>query len=224
MSERKIYYSFQDIPGGQSYQPGYSSNVRGLKFSQTEIIQILIAIGVLTIAFAFALAPNPPLQNISHAVNNIPLAFIAIITAFMCHEFAHKYVAQRYGYWSEFRMYPQGLLFALIFGVLIGFVFAAPGAVTIFGNPNKEENGKMAIAGPLTNIVICSIAILIWLIIPGVIGNIAFFISFINAFLAFFNLLPIGPMDGLKILSWRREIWIVTMIVSVIILAFLILM
>ena len=223
MPERKIYYSFHDIPGSKSYEPQYSTKTHGFKFSQTEIIQILIAIGVLTIAFAFALAPNPPYQNISSAINNIPLALIAILTAFMCHEMAHKYVAQRFGYWSEFRMYPQGLLFALIFGVVIGLVFAAPGAVTIFGRPTREENGKMAIAGPLINIIICLIAISIWLILPGIIGSVAFFIAFVNAFLGFFNLLPIGPMDGMKIFSWKKEIWIGAMVTSVALLGFLIL-
>ncbi len=221
MPERKIYYSFQDMPGSQPYQPQYTTKMQGMKFSQTEIIQILIALGVLTIAFAFALAPNPPYQNIGSAINNIPLAFIAIITAFMCHELAHKYVAQRYGYWSEFRMYPQGLLFALLFGVVFGFVFAAPGAVTVLGNPNKEEYGKMAIAGPLTNIVIGSVAISIWLTFPGFISTIAFFIGFVNIFLGLFNLLPFGPMDGLKIFRWKPEVWIGAFVITISLLAIL---
>ena len=221
MPERKIYYSFQDMPSSQPYQPQYTTKMQGMKFSQTEIIQILIALGVLTIAFAFALAPNPPYQNISSAINNIPLAFLAIITAFMCHEFAHKYVAQRYGYWSEFRMYPQGLFFALLFGVVFGFVFAAPGAVTVLGNPNKEEYGKMAIAGPFTNIIIGSIAISIWLTIPGFISTIAFFIGFVNIFLGLFNLLPFGPMDGMKIFRWKPEVWIGAFITTIILLGFL---
>ena len=221
MPERKIYYSFQDMPGSQPYQPQYTTKMQGMKFSQTEIIQILIALGVLTIAFAFALAPNPPYQNINSAINNIPLAFLAIITAFMCHELAHKYIAQRYGYWSEFRMYPQGLLFALLFGVVFGFVFAAPGAVTVLGNPTKEEYGKMAIAGPLTNIIIGSVAISIWITIPGFISTIAFFIGFVNIFLGLFNLLPFGPMDGMKIFRWKPEVWIGAFITTILLLALL---
>jgi Zn-dependent protease len=151
----------------------------------------------------------------------LPLAFLGIVTAFLCHELAHKYVAQRYGYWSEFRMYSQGLIYALIFALLIGFVFAAPGAVQVLGNPTREENGKMALAGPLTNIIISLTALSIWLLTPGFIGNLAFFIAYINAFLGFFNLLPIGPMDGMKIFSWRREIWIGALIVSIILLGIL---
>ena len=221
MSQRKIYYSFHDLPGTQPYDFQRSSEFTGLKFSRTEIVQILIAMGVLTIAFSFALAPYPPLSHLSAVLNVIPLAFIAIITAFMFHEIAHKYVAQRFGYRSEFRMYPQGLLLALFLSVFTGFVFAAPGAVTIFGMPNSEENGKMAIAGPLSNIIIALCAIGIWFTIPGLIGSIAFFIAYINAFLGFFNLLPIGPMDGMKIFNWRREVWIGSLIVNISLLAFL---
>lgn len=224
MPKQKIYYSFHDMPGQQPYQSGYSTEFTGLKFSRKEIVQILIAMGVLTIAFSFAFSRNRIFSpiDLNLVINYIPLAFLGIVTAFLCHELAHKYVAQRFGYWSEFRMYPQGLFYALFLAVFIGFVFAAPGAVTIFGTPTREENGKMAIAGPLTNIIISLIAISIWISLPGLIGNVAFFIAYINAFLGFFNLLPFGPMDGLKIFSWRREIWIVSFIISIGLLVFLI--
>ena len=99
MSQRKIYYSFHDIPGTQPYDFQRSSEFTGLKFSRTEIVQILIAMGVLTIAFSFALAPYPPLSHLSAVLNVIPLAFIAIITAFMFHEIAHKLDTITIFYW-----------------------------------------------------------------------------------------------------------------------------
>jgi Zn-dependent protease len=104
-------------------------------------------------------------------------------------------------------MYPQGLLFALFFGIIIGIVFAAPGAVQIFGRPNREEMGKISVAGPSTNLILFIIFYGMGLISVGIINTISFVIAYINAILAFFNLLPFGPLDGLKIFRWKKEIW-----------------
>ncbi len=215
MREQKTYYSFHDIPFGTSENYNRFSFEQGMKFSRGEIIQIIIAMGVLTLAFSFALAPYPPISNIGSVISNIPLSFLAIATAFVCHEIAHKYVGQKFGYWSEFRMFPQGLLLALFLGVVLGVVFAAPGAVQIFGNPNREESGKMAAAGPSTNLAISGISSLLWLSFTGYIGYLFFFIAYINAFLAFFNLLPFGPLDGMKIFRWKKEVWIILIIISI---------
>jgi len=137
----------------------------------------------------------------------LPLSFLAIATAFFCHEIAHKYTGQKFGYWSEFRMYPKGLLFALFLGIAAGIVFAAPGAVQIFGRPNKEEMGKIAVAGPLTNLILGLLFVGIWYSSDGIVASISFFIAYINVFLAFFNLIPLGPLDGAKIFRWKKELW-----------------
>ena len=207
MNGRKTYYSFHDIPfkDRDSYDSGIQPS--GIKFSRQEIFHILIAMAVLTIAFSFAFVNYPPLSHIDEVIGFLPLSFLAIATAFFCHEIAHKYVGQKFGYWSEFRMYPQGLLFALFLGIVAGIVFAAPGAVQIFGRPNREEMGKIAAAGPVTNIVLCMIFAGIWYFSVGIIASISFFIAYINMFLAFFNLLPFGPLDGRKIFRWKKEVW-----------------
>jgi Zn-dependent protease len=221
MSERKIYYSFHDIP--QSKGGGYTqySDYTGMKFSRMEIIHLFIAMIVLTLAFSFALAPTPPLSNLSVVAANIPIAFLAILTAFICHELAHKYMGQKLGYWSEFRMFPMGLLLALGLSVIAGIVFAAPGAVQIFGQPTREESGKMAAVGPLINIFISLLFIIIFIASTGYLRSIAFFIAYINVFLGFFNLLPFGPLDGSKIFRWKKEIWIGLFAVSIVIFVFL---
>jgi Zn-dependent protease len=36
-----------------------------------------------------------------------------------------------------------------------------------------------------------------------------------NAFIAFFNLLPFGPLDGLKIIKWSIARWAVTIVLAV---------
>jgi Zn-dependent protease len=204
----KIYYSFQDMPFNK-WDTNRDQPDNLFKFSRGEIIQILIAIGVLTIAFSFAFTPRGlPLSDISGALANMPLAFLAIVTAFFCHELGHKFMGQKYGYWSEFRMFPMGLLLALFLGIFTGFVFAAPGAVTIMGNPNRDEYGKISAIGPFINVSLASLFYLIAITTTGGVSRIFGFIAFINAFLAFFNLLPFGPLDGMKIFNWRKEIWI----------------
>ena len=203
----KIYYSFQDMHFNK-WDTNRDQPENLFKFSRGEIIQILIAIGVLTIAFSFAFTRGLPLSNISGALANIPLAFLAIVTAFFCHELGHKFMGQKYGYWSEFRMFPMGLLLALFLGIFTGFVFAAPGAVTIMGNPNRDEYGKISAIGPFINVSLAALFYLITIATTGGVSRIFGFIAFINAFLAFFNLLPFGPLDGMKIFNWRKEIWI----------------
>ena len=208
MDDRKTYYSFHDVPFKDSYNTSINPINQGFRFSKNEIIQILIAIAVLTIAFSFAFAPSPPLSNLSSVIDNLPLAFLAIVTAFFCHEMAHKYMGLKYGYWSEFRIYPFGLLLALFLGLTLGVVFAAPGAVTIFGQPNKDEYGKISAAGPTTNLIIAGIFLILSNITTGGLGLLFFFIGYINTFLALFNLLPLGMLDGLKVFRWRVEIWV----------------
>lgn len=210
MDSQRTYYSYYDIPyeemGG--YGAGMPGAVPGLKFSSRELIHILVAMGVLTLAFSFALAPYPPLSHLDAVLQILPLSFLAIATAFFCHEIAHKYMGQKLGYWSEFRMFPQGLLFALFLGVTLGVVFAAPGAVQIMGRPSREESGKMAMAGPSVNLLISIVSFSLLFLVNGYLADIAFFVAYINAFLAFFNLLPFGPLDGKKIFQWKKEVWI----------------
>ncbi len=214
MDDRRVYYSFHDIPTGGS--SGVRQRRPGISFSRRELLHIGIAMAVLTVAFAFAFGPNPPLSHLNEVVTNLPLSFLAIATAFFCHELAHKYMGQRYGYWSEFRMYPQGLLFALVLGVAVGIVFAAPGAVQIFGRPSREESGRISVAGPATNVVIALAFMSLWLVVGGIVGAAALFIAAINAFLAVFNLLPFGPLDGRKVFRWRKDIWGGLLAVSVV--------
>ncbi|KYK24742.1 hypothetical protein AYK25_01560 [Thermoplasmatales archaeon SM1-50] len=207
MNERKTYYSFHDIPFASKSSFNSSIQQSGIKFSKQEIVHILIAITVLTIAFSFAFAPYPPFSHFDAVITYIPISFIAIVTAFFCHEMAHKYVGQKFGYWSEFRMYTQGLLIALFLGIFVGIVFAAPGAVQIFGRPKKDEMGKISTAGPSTNLLLGLIFFVIWTLSDGMISSMSFYVSYINIFLALFNLLPFGPLDGLKIFIWRKEVW-----------------
>ncbi|RLF46176.1 MAG: site-2 protease family protein [Thermoplasmata archaeon] len=207
--ERKVYYSFHEIPFGHDY--GYGYGKPSLRFSQREIKELLISILVLSLAFSMAMAFPAYLYFYLF----FPLALLAVVTAFACHEIAHKYAGMKYGYWSEYRMFPQGLLFALLLS-FAGIVFAAPGAVMIFGMPSREESGKISAAGPLANMTLAFLFIIV--ASAGIIKNIASAIATINAFLAFFNLIPLGPLDGRKVMAWNMAVWIIMIVMSIVLL------
>lgn len=179
---------------------------RKFGFNEREKKDLVIAVGVLTIAFAFALS-----GGIAKIGKNFPITLIAsfgaVITGFLLHELGHKFVAQKFGFWAEFNYWNLGLMLALLTG-LMGWLIAAPGAVYIAGYPTKEENGKISAAGPSMNILI-GITILPFIFIAsGTIKHIISIIAVINFVLAGFNLIPIYPFDGSKILRWNLVIYI----------------
>jgi Zn-dependent protease len=223
--EKKIYTSFHDIPVREyMYFPKGTIEVgKPGKFSKIEIIHLLISIFVLTIAFSFALSGNNLFTGFTSGFRldeltlYFPLSFLGITTAFFFHELSHKFMAQKHGLWSEFRMFPQGLFLALLLGITTPFVFAAPGAVMFQGGAKTHETGQIAASGPLANIVIAFVTFILYFSIfyeSQIVG----FICLINSFMATFNLLPLGPLDGLKIIKWNATIWSIMLITSTLVL------
>lgn len=227
--KRKIYTSFHDIsPREYMYFPKGTIEVsKPGKFSRLELKHLLISICVLTIAFAFVLSRNNLFYGLSSGFEldnlqkGIALSFIGIVSAFFVHEMSHKFMAQKYGLWAEYRMFPKGLQFALLLGLLTPFVFAAPGAVMFRGESRDFETGQIAMAGPLANIILAMITFPLYLFVffeQSILRDIVGFICFINAFLATFNLLPFGPLDGVKVIRWNATVWIILLIIAIVML------
>lgn len=158
-------------------------------------------ISTLALAFIFSLS--------SFSIPYFLILACILALSFIPHEMAHKMVALRYGNYARYVMWKEGLIFALFLAIITGgnFIFAAPGAVMISSlrmGSNSKENAMISMAGPLTNIMIAVTAYALYQFYPSFI--IAALLQ-INAFLAFFNLLPIPPLDGSKIVWYSIPIW-----------------
>ena len=173
----------------------------------------------MALAFGIALSGGlRAFQQPANLVLVIGMAFVAVSLGFVFHELGHRLVARRFGYFAEYAMWPTGLMVALGLS-LFGFVFAAPGAVmiypkaTVWGtiSPSREKVGLIALAGPATNIGLAVVFLTLNFVEPTLLFTLG---ARINTWLALFNLIPFGPLDGAKILRWDKRIWLISIAVA----------
>jgi len=161
--------------------------------------------------------------QLSQLAPNLIAAGLIILIAFPVHEFAHAWTAWRLGD-STARLFGRLTLnpiahfdpiggFLLVLSSLVGFGigWAKPTPV----NPNNLRGGRwseavVAAAGPLSNLVLASIAagilrVLITLgqngtILPEIVYEVMIRLVVINIALLLFNFVPVPPLDGSKVL------------------------
>ena len=191
------------------------------KFTSSEVRDLIIAFVIISLCFAIANAG----RDLNRIISLLPIVMVGVGAGFILHELGHKFVSMKYGYWAEFKLWPEGLIFALITS-FFGFVFAAPGAVYTYANYMTDEiNGKISIAGPVVNMILAIIFLAIAAAVyPSALYSETSALIFIicgtaysiNSFLAAFNLLPIGNLDGSKVLRWNAGIWFVAIAIAAI--------
>jgi Zn-dependent protease len=195
------------------------------RISLPELTDLLLSLIALTIGFAILGERGIPGADV------FLISALGVGTGFLLHEMAHKFVAQKYGYWAEYRANRLGLI-VIIFMAHLDFILAAPGAVMIrkestYGflqdyspgydealeQMKKKASSEMlriSLAGPMTNIVL--MGIFITLLAGGFLTSslaiaAARYAFFINLILAGFNLIPFGPLDGAKVYQANRLVW-----------------
>ncbi len=191
------------------------------RFSKIELRDIAVSVLALSLAFMimfrnsnFVTAYFKYHLGDLWAAGLFGMMVVIVVLSFFTHELGHKFTAQRMGLWSEYRMFPMGLLIAVAMS-LVGFLFAAPGVVYIRGYVDIEQDGKISMAGPITNIILAIAGLALAIVFNGNPIVLFFYLLFIlNASLALFNLLPIGILDGAKILRWNSSYWTLMIIAA----------
>jgi len=187
--------------------------IAGLYFSGTEIRDLLVAWLALGVAFTLFFVNGASGIGRILAAGVFPPLFVALATAgvaFLLHEVAHKVVAVRYDQVAEFRA-DKSMLFLAVMSSLLGFIFAAPGAVHHRGRLTPREHGHIALAGPAANLGLM-VAFVPLFALGGVVESDLVTVLgsrgiAINAFLAAFNLVPYGPLDGKTVMGWSKPVW-----------------
>jgi Zn-dependent protease len=144
-----------------------------------------------------------------------------ILVALTFHEYAHAYVAHRFGddtAKENGRLSLNPLRHLDVMGTIMIFLVHFGWAKPVPINPNRLKNPKkdmlwISAAGPLANMILALVSGLLLRVffdisrptaqhpIPNVFSLILLMSMQINLALAIFNILPIAPLDGSKILS-----------------------
>lgn len=189
-----------------------------MRFSNKELKDLFFAWLIISLAFAILLGGGIGIfLSLSSIVLSFGVSVLTVGIAFIFHEIMHKFMAQRYGLWAEFRAFYPMLFLSILFSFL-GFIIAAPGAVVMRGyNLTREKNGKISLAGPLINIIL-GIIFLILILSFNSVGVLGLFFSYgltINSLLAVFNLLPFFIFDGKKVYDWNKTVYFISMTIAV---------
>ncbi|SCC01166.1 MULTISPECIES: site-2 protease family protein [Priestia] len=154
-------------------------------------------------------------QFLAFPLEYIPYVAITLIIAFTLHEFAHAFVAYKFG---DETVKKQGRLtlsplshldpLGTILLLVVGFGWAKPVPVNRFFFKNPRLAGVLvSIAGPLSNLFLAFLGVLGWFLILQFAGYIDPLYKFFNMFITInivlflFNLLPFPPLDGYRIVE-----------------------
>lgn len=174
-----------------------------------ELLDLLISWAALTLAFGAG-------ALIRGDVRYLAASALAVATAFVGHELAHRTVARRYGMLAAYKANYYFLAFTVAIALVTAkyagapFVIAAPGAVVVmpvFGPPHPYVSMLIAAAGPLTNEVIGVAAVAASYAVSPAIAPYLLLVGRVNLWIGFFNLLPIPPMDGWQVMRYSLTAW-----------------
>jgi len=178
-----------------------------ITFKNEEIIDLLKAWFMISLAFGILITGSlSSYGKINGFLIALGIASITVGISFIVHELAHKIMALKYYCLAEFKANNVMLILAVIMS-FANFIFVAPGAVIIKGSINNKQNGKIALAGPFSNLVLSLIFLPSIFFSQGLINFFFYQGFFINAWLGLFNMIPFVPFDGVNVFKWNKIIY-----------------
>ena len=155
---------------------------------------------------------------LAYPLEQIPYVAITLIIAFSVHEFSHAFMAWKFGddtakNQGRLTLNPMSHLdpIGTILIFIAGFGWARPVPVNRFFFKKPRLAGiSVSFAGPLSNLIMACLGFIIWyglvatgvsVSLPSAVPDFLDIFIGLNAVLFVFNLLPLPPLDGYRIVE-----------------------
>ncbi|MFC1691039.1 M50 family metallopeptidase [Nanoarchaeota archaeon] len=144
-------------------------------------------------------------SKIGFNLDNLKFAIIVTAPAVVLHELAHKFVAMAFGLNAVVEAWGFGIFLGVLLKVIGSpFLIIAPGYAAISGAAPAWVYSLTAFAGPLMNLLLWVMATLVLKYKKGLSHKAILGLGItkqLNMLLFIFNMLPIPPLDGSKVIG-----------------------
>jgi Zn-dependent protease len=182
---------------------------RGPPFTITKLEAISYAISLSVLTFAFSYVKAPVLDQI---LTIIPTVLATSMIVQFVKDYMVEVIARMQGVWTEHRLWYFGLTMFLLSSIVFKVPFSAPSRLAHYAPKFTRRSLGLAAAGQV--IISIALAAAFYAIFTSgftLIGNIGIVMCLTNAF---FDSIPIPPINGKDIYDWSKICWIALFIAT----------
>ncbi|MCJ7793360.1 VWA domain-containing protein, partial [Candidatus Bathyarchaeota archaeon] len=171
-----------------------------LKLTKLEIISYIVALVILTLAFAYAKA-----QTVDAILSVLPIVLATSIVVGFVKSFLEEAIARKLGVWTEHRLWYFGLASFVLSTLAFRVPFSSPSRNIYYSREfTKRSLGLASAASVFIGLAFAAIFYIMFISGFTLIGSIGMVMSLT---IAFFETLPIPPMNGKEIYNWSKTLW-----------------
>ena len=170
-------------------------------FTKQEILSIIVSLAVITFAFSYAKA-----ESLNQILSLIPIVLATAIIVDLVKDLVRDVVARSQGVWSEYRLWYFGLAMFLVSSVAFKVPFSSPNRIRHHSPKfTKRSVGLVSLTAVIVPLAFAAIFYMLFVNGFTLIGNMGLIICLTAAF---FDTIPIPPMNGKDIYDWSKVLWL----------------
>jgi WD40 repeat protein len=169
--------------------------------TKIEVLSYAVVLSTLTIAFSYAKS-----ESLSEILSVMPTVLATSIIVEVVKNYSTEVLARKLGVWTEHRVWYLGLCTFLISTFAFRTPFSAPGRLTHHA-PKFTKRSLGLVSSFSVFVALVFTAIFYTVLLNGftLIGNIGLVMCLTGAF---FETIPIPPMNGKDIYDWSKVLWL----------------
>ena len=175
--------------------------------TKREVFSIAISIAIITFAFSYAKA-----ETLNQILPLIPVVLATAIIVDLVKDLLRSIIARGQGVWSEYRLWYFGTIMFLVSSIVFKAPFASPSRIIHHSQKfTKRSVGLVSLTAVVVPLAFGAIFYMLFVNGFTLIGNMGLIICLT---MAFFDIIPIPPMNGKDIYDWSKVLWLILFIAS----------